>query len=111
MRFAPVLPPRRAVRSVLIAHSSPAVAKDIGSILPASGGLELAAVAHKMTQALAVIEITCPDVVLLDLALTRENRLPVLRWIKQKVPACTLVAISQDDVADRLSCLEAGADY
>ena len=104
--------PARRVRRVLIAHTSPVAARAMGSFLGTNGDLELAGLAHKLTQTLALIEVVRPEVVMLDLGLAGENFLQVLRWVKLKVPASIVIVLSPSDRTGlRLRCLEAGADY
>jgi DNA-binding NarL/FixJ family response regulator len=80
--------------------------------LQTAPGLELAAVADTVTDALAEFERHQPDVVILDLALREGTGLDVLRQLKLRAPACqVLIFTTHDSEPYRARCLTEGADH
>jgi DNA-binding NarL/FixJ family response regulator len=112
MRLVRDIPGQKVLLRVLIAESSGDLSQGITATLSDIEGFTVVGVARKMTQALAMIEVVHPDVVVLDMELPKENFSGVLAWIKELQPAPTIVVMSQSGgAAARLRCLEAGADY
>ncbi|MDB6035586.1 MAG: chemotaxis response regulator protein-glutamate methylesterase [Verrucomicrobiales bacterium] len=112
MRLVRDIPGQKVLLRVLIANGSSDLSQGITSALSEVEGTTIVGVARKMTQALAMIEIVHPDVVVLDMELPKENFSGVLSWIKELQPAPTIVVLSQvGGTTARLRCLEAGADY
>lgn len=112
MRLVRDIPGQKVLLRVLIADGSVDSNQGITTTLSEMEGITVVGVARKMTQALAMIEIVHPDVVVLDMELPKENFSGVLAWIKELQPAPTVVVMSESGgTAMRLRCLEAGADY
>jgi DNA-binding NarL/FixJ family response regulator len=112
MRLVRDIPGQKVLLRVLVAEGSSDSSQGITSTLFELEGIIVVGVARKMTQALAMIEVVHPDVVVLDMELPKENFAGVLAWTKELQPAPTIVVLSQfGGPAARLRCLEAGADY
>jgi DNA-binding NarL/FixJ family response regulator len=112
MRLVRDIPGQKILLRVLIAEGSSDLREGITSTLSEVEGITIVGVARKMTQALAMIEIVHPDLVVLDMELPKENFSGVLAWIKEMQPAPTIVVMSQSGgTAARLRCLESGADF
>jgi len=102
----------KVTRRLLVAHGSAKTTRSIACIVAQLEGVELAGIAHKLTQTLAMTEVVRPDVILFDQGLAGGNLAQVIGWIKHKVPAASVVILSTSAGSDlRLHCLEAGADY
>jgi chemotaxis response regulator CheB len=112
MRLVRDIPGQKVLLRVLIADGSADSGQGITSTLSELEGITVVGVARKMTQALAMIEIVHPDLVVLDMELPKDNFSGIVSWIKELKPAPIIVVTSQaGGSAARLRCLEAGADY
>jgi len=75
-------------------------------------GLELAAVADTVADALAAFESHRPEVIILDLGLRTGSGMDVLLEVKRRAPACQVLVFTGCDAEKfRTHCLAAGADY
>src|SRR5665213_3154494 len=98
-------------RKLLIVEDSPRVQEILTESLQTVPGLELAGVVATVADALAAFEFHRPDVVILDLVLRAGTGLDVLHGIKQRAPACRVLAFTgHDEEPYRTRCLAAGAD-
>ena len=97
------------MQRVLIVEDDAPVRRMLERTLAAEG-LEVSAVADGGT-ALAAVERSMPDVVLLDLGLPGVDGVAVCRRLRRKgASAAILMLTARDAVADRVTGLEAGAD-
>lgn len=99
-----------ALTRVLVVDDQTLVRQGIRSLLALSPSIELAGEASDGREALALIDETRPDVVLLDLKMPRVDGLAVLRELKQrKDPPPVLVLTTFDDTDLVLDAIRAGA--
>ncbi len=94
---------------VLIADDAPAVRTAITELLIAEAGLEPAGAAVNAGEAIAMAELTCPDVALLDVKMPGGG-VAAARGIREVSPATRVLALSAyDDAAVAADIFAAGA--
>ena len=95
---------------VLIVDDSPAflgAARDFLANLP---GVECVECANSGAEALSKTAESCPDLVLMDIAMPGMNGLETMRVLSNRLPALRMYAITLHDVAEyRAAALESGA--
>src|SRR5215470_2596 len=103
--------PRAGVRTVLVAEDHPIVRERLRRTLASQPDLELCAEASDGEEALRVIERYRPDVVVLDVGLSKVGGLDVLRVVRERYPATlTLLVSSGSDPAVVDLAIQLGAD-
>lgn len=99
-----------AVIRVLVVDDQALVRQGIRSLLDLCAEIEIAGEAGDGDAALAAIESTRPDVVLLDLKMPRVDGLEVLRALQERAPSpAVLVLTTFDDVDLLLDAIRSGA--
>jgi DNA-binding NarL/FixJ family response regulator len=92
---------------VVIVEDQTIVRQGLRSLLGLSGDIEIAGEAADGEEALAVIEETKPDVVLLDLRMPKLDGVGVLKHFRGRFP--TLILTTFDDDANLFDAVRAGA--
>lgn len=97
---------------VAVVDDSPAVQAGLGRILATSPAIKVVGVAEDVEGAIALIERTDPDVVVLDVELrNNQTSMPVLRFLREHRPATRVVMLSNWTWESmRAGFLAAGAD-
>jgi|SRR5579863_6401402 len=105
-------PSRKKKMRVLIADDSLVVVERMVDILEPIRGLELIGWASDIPEAEQSIERLNPDVVILDLQVSKGRGLDMLRAVKQGRPSTAVIVISNFPYPQyRQRCLDAGADF
>jgi len=100
-----------SVRRLLIVDDNPEVRRDLRTLLPLVGDLEIVGEAADGLEALDLIETLRPDVVLLDLQMPVLDGYDAAQRIKGRWPGCRVVAFTvHDDPTARQRAGQAGAD-
>jgi len=96
---------------VAVVDASPAVSGDFRALLDVVDGVEVVGTADNVSDAVALIESTGPDVVVLDIDLRDGERgMTVLQFLRREHPAVRVVTLSNYGWhAMRLGFLAAGA--
>jgi DNA-binding NarL/FixJ family response regulator len=100
-----------AGQRVLIVDDSPQVRRELRTLLPLAGDLEVVGEAADGAEALRLAEALRPDVILLDLQMPVLDGYAAARRITDRWPACRVVALTvHDDEAARHKASQAGVD-
>lgn len=96
---------------VAVIDESPAVSRDFRTLLDVVDGIQVVGTADNVSDAVALIEATAPDVVVLDIDLRDGERgMTVLQFLRREHPAVRVVTLSNYGWhAMRLGVLAAGA--
>ena len=98
--------------SVFIVDDSDAIRQRLISMLGTMGNVTIAGEARTASEAIAGIDATHPDVVLLDLKLGDSSGMDVLRAVNCKLPVASVVVLTNHSEPQyRQACLKAGARY
>jgi two-component system NarL family response regulator len=101
----------RANIKILIVDDREQVRQDLRTALGLIEGLEVVGEAADGLEALHQAEKLCPDVVLMDLHMPRMDGFEATRHIKDRHPACRVVALSiYADAAARERATRSGVD-
>ncbi len=96
---------------VLIVDDSPEVRRELATLLPLAGDLEVVGEAADGADALRQAEALRPQVILLDLQMPVMDGFEAGRQIKRRWPACRVVALTvHDDAAARQKAAQIGMD-
>jgi DNA-binding NarL/FixJ family response regulator len=93
---------------IVLVDDHPVIRDGLGSLLAAHADIEIVGEAGDETSALAVLERTMPDVVVLDLSLHGREALPLLEEIRSRWPVLRILVLSMHDellYAERLLAL------
>jgi len=97
---------------VFIADDSEVVAERLKTMLSELPGIEIAGQARDAPEATKSILETEPDVVILDIRMPMGSGIEVLREIKQRKTATTVIMLTNYPYPQyRKRCLDAGADF
>jgi DNA-binding NarL/FixJ family response regulator len=97
---------------VIVVDDSPAVRARIVSLLGEEGGVEVVGEAWEGAQAVLLVRLHAPDVVVLDLNLPGLNGIEVLALIKaEPSPPVVVVLTNHPQSGYRDECLRSGADF
>lgn len=106
------LPHPRPPHKTLLVEDSPQTREFLVASLGNIRGLEVAATAETVSDAIAAFVAVLPRIVVLDLGLRGGSGLDLLREIKRRAPQClVLVFTGYDQEPYRQHCLAAGADF
>ena len=97
---------------VLIVEDSDVVKRRIRSLLKELAGVTVIGEAVNSKEAMAIIGVMSPDVVLLDIHLASGSGMDVLKDTKQLHPEIRVIVLTNySDLHHRTKCRDAGADY
>jgi len=100
-----------AGQRILIVDDKPEVRRELRTLLPLAGDLEVVGEAADGLEAIHLAEALRPDVILLDLQMPILDGYAAARRIKGRWPACRVVALTvHDDEAIRQRASQAGVD-
>ena len=100
-----------AGQRILIVDDKPEVRRELRTLLPLAGDLEVVGEAVDGLEAIHLAEALRPDVILLDLQMPILDGYAAARRIKGRWPACRVVALTvHDDEAIRQRASQAGVD-
>lgn len=100
-----------AGQRVLIVDDNAEVRRELRTLLPLAGDLEVVGEAADGAEAVRLAEALRPDVILLDLQMPVLDGYAAARRIKDRWPACRMVALTvHDDEATRQKASQAGLD-
>jgi DNA-binding NarL/FixJ family response regulator len=98
-------------RRVLIVDDNPQVRKELRTLLPLAGDIEVVGEAADGLQAIRLAQALQPEVVLIDLEMPVLDGYEAMRQIKAVLPSCRVVTLTVHGYeAARLRAIEAGAD-
>lgn len=96
---------------ILIVDDNPEVRRELRTLLPLAGDIEVVGEAVDGLAALGLAEALQPQVILLDLQMPVLDGFEAARRLKQCWPACRVVVLTvHDDATTRQGAREAGAD-
>lgn len=96
---------------ILIADDNERVRRGVIAILSAEPGWEICGEAADGEQAIAMAQSLLPDVVLVDVSMPGLNGLEVARRIREELPQCRILMMSQHDPVQLLPrAIESGAN-
>ena len=110
-RRTTTVPPARLIRLVVVEPSS-ILGLGLREILDAAPDIDLVAYVNSTEEAIAVIENTAPDVVLVDVAIPDTNDTDptdATRRLRQVAPDAALVVLDRGDDASIVQAVEVGA--
>jgi len=97
---------------VVMVEDSPVVAGRIRNMLNESGEISIVGEAFNSKEALVILKIMSPDIILVSLNLTAKNGISFLKEIRQLRPTIKMMVLSnQSETYFRNLCLESGADF
>ena len=100
-----------AGQQVLIVDDNPEVRRELRTLLPLAGDIEVVGEAADGLEALRLAEALRPQVILLDLQMPVMDGYEAARQIKRRWPACRVVALTiHDDALTRERATQAGTD-
>jgi DNA-binding NarL/FixJ family response regulator len=100
-----------AGQRILIVDDNPQVRRELRTLLPLAGDLEVVGEAADGAEAIRLAEVLRPDVILLDLQMPVLDGYAAARRIKGHRPACRVVALTvHDDETTRQKASQAGVD-
>ena len=100
-----------AGQRILIVDDSPQVRQELRTLLPLAGDLEVVGEAADGLEAIRLTESLRPHVILLDLQMPVLDGYGAARQIKDRWPACRVVALTvHDDPTARRKANAAGVD-
>jgi DNA-binding NarL/FixJ family response regulator len=95
---------------ILIADDNAMVRRGIAALVSGEEGCEICGEASSGAEVLRLASDLHPDVILLDVSMPGPNGLDTTRALKQRLPGCRVLVISQHDPQHLLPvALEAGA--
>jgi DNA-binding NarL/FixJ family response regulator len=98
-------------RRVVIVDDNPQVRKELRTLLPLAGDIEVVGEAADGLQAIRLAQALQPEVVLIDLEMPVLDGYEAMRQIKAVLPSCRVVTLTVHGYeAARLRAMEAGAD-
>ncbi len=107
----PPLDVPRMLHVLLVEDSSPVRAR-IRSLIEESNAAEVVGEADSVAAACLLLQVAPVDAVVLDLHLGDGDGCEVLAQVKRTCPDCLVIVLTSfSDAADRLRCLELGADH
>lgn len=96
---------------ILIVDDRLEVRRELATLLPLAGDIEVVGEAADGAEALRLAEALRPQVILLDLQMPVMDGFEAARRIKQRWPACRVVALTvHDDASPRQKAQQAGVD-
>jgi DNA-binding NarL/FixJ family response regulator len=100
-----------AVRRVLIVDDNPQVRRELRTLLPLAGDIEIVGEAADGLEAVRLAEALRPHVILLDLEMPVMDGYEAARQIKALCPSCRVVALTvYGDPESRSQAFQAGVD-
>ena len=100
-----------ATQHVLIVDDNPEVRRELATLLPLAGDIEVVGEAADGAEALRQAEALRPQVILLDLQMPIMDGYEAAHQVKHRWPACRVVALTvHDDAAARQRAHRAGID-
>jgi DNA-binding NarL/FixJ family response regulator len=100
-----------SVQRILIVDDSSQVRQELRTLLPLAGDLEVVGEAADGLEAVRLAEVLRPHTILLDLQMPVLDGYAAARRIKDRWPACRVVALTvHDDQATRQKASQAGVD-
>ncbi len=100
-----------AGQRILIVDDNPQVRRELRTLLPLAGDLEVVGEAADGAEAVRLAEVLRPDVILLDLQMPVLDGYAAARRIKGHRPVCRVVALTvHDDETTRQKASQAGVD-
>jgi DNA-binding NarL/FixJ family response regulator len=100
-----------AGRRILIVDDNAEVRRELRTLLPLAGDLEIVGEAADGLEAVRLAEALRPHAILLDLQMPVLDGYAAARRIKDRWPACRVVALTvHDDEATRQKARQAGVD-
>jgi len=101
----------RSGRRVLIVDDSPQVRRELRTLLPLAGDIEIVGEAADGLEAIRLTDVLQPEVVLLDLQMPVMDGYQAAQRIKAAWPACQVVILTvHGDEAARQKAYPAGVD-
>ena len=98
-------------RRILIVDDNAEVRRELRTLLPLAGNLEVVGEAADGLEAICLAEALRPHAILLDLQMPLLDGCGAARQIKDRWPACRVVALTvHDDEATRQKASQAGVD-
>ncbi len=100
-----------ATQRVLIVDDNAEVRRELATLLPLAGDIEVVGEAADGAEALRQVEALRPQVILLDLQMPVLDGYETACRVKRRWPACRVVALTvHDDAATRQRAQKAGVD-
>jgi DNA-binding NarL/FixJ family response regulator len=100
-----------AGQRILIVDDNAEVRRELQTLLPLAGDLEVVGEAADGLEAVRLAEVLLPHAILLDLQMPVLDGCAAARRIKDRWPACRVVALTvHDDEATRQKARQAGVD-
>ena len=100
-----------AVQRVLIVDDSPQVRRELRTLLPLAGNIEIVGEAADGLEAVRLAEALRPHVILMDLEMPVMDGYQAARQIKARCPSCRVVALTvYGDPDSRTQAAQAGVD-
>ena len=98
-------------RQVLIVDDSPQVRRELCTLLPLAGDIEIVGEAADGLEAIRLVQALQPEVVLMDLEMPALDGYQATRRIKEICPSCRVVVLTVcGDPVSQNQAVEAGAD-
>ena len=97
---------------VFVAEDSPLVRAAVVDMIASIAGVEIVGFSGDGLEALAFLQKTPPDVLVLDIRMPGKSGIDVLQEVKRTYPGITVIVLTNYPYPPyRKKCLEFGADY
>jgi DNA-binding NarL/FixJ family response regulator len=105
-------PPAASPLRVFLVEDAPAIRARVAALLESIPGVTLIGSADSVASAIAGLEATSPDAVVLDLQILGGSGLDVLRAVRPKLPGLRVIVLTNFATDQhRRACLAAGAEH